>query len=231
MHQRGLNLLGLKSANFELAAKLRAAIQDQRLPMDIVLCPEAYPHRARQIGGALLHHIANPVLDPSWDGAQREIWRQADAVGAEGLPWQAYNQQAVRPLQQIGSLVYPEQDFEMEFAYQAYGDTYNAFLAGFNWAPSDFVRVFPWRERYADKLPPIADADAHGNLAKWSAQLDHTRNLYLAAEPSYEAFQDAAKNGRLICVIRGREGEASAYYGPANAVLYAKERIDGWKWW
>ena len=37
---------------------------------------------------------------------------------------------------------------------------YNAVLAGFNWPPYDFVRVFPWRERYVDRLVPIADVDA-----------------------------------------------------------------------
>lgn len=230
LHNRGFNLLGLKSANFELVDTLRAAIAAQQLPMDIVLTPEAYPHRARRRGDALLHHIANPILAPR----HRDLWLKIDPLGPEGLVWTGYETQVLGPLRLAGCLVYPEQDFEMEFAYDAYGsDTgYNAFLAGFNWAPSDFVRVFPWRERYADKLTPIADADAHGDLQKWSPQLDHTRNLFLATDPSYAAFREAARLGRVVCVIPDPEGaERPAIYGPAAAAAYVRARIGEWKWW
>ena len=106
-------------------------------------------------------------------------------------------------------------------------------LAGFNWSPRDFVRVFPWRERYVDKLTPIADADSHGDLQKWSPQLDHTRMLFLAKAPTYADFQDAAANGRVVCVIHDAEGVKSraTYYGRQPAVDYVKQRVDQWKWW
>ena len=205
--------------------------------MDVVLCPEAYPHRARWQGGVILHHIANPTLDPGWNEAERSVWKSADLAGAKGLNWQDYQDQVLRPLQAQGALIYPEQDFEMEFAYRAYDaglnneGGYNAMLAGFNWEPSDFIRVFPWRERYTDKLPLIADVDAHGPLAEWSPQLDRTRNLFLAKGPKYSDFQDAAANGRVVCVITGRNGAETAYYGSTAAVNYVKARIMEWKWW
>ena len=229
LNQRGFNLLGLKSSDFALAEQLRDAIRRQQLPMDVVLCPEAYPHRATHRGGAVLHHVANPTLDPAWNDKQRSTWLAADAAGAESLPWTEYQSRVLQPLQEMGSLIYPEQDFEMEFAYESYDTSYNAMLVGFNWAPSDFVRVFPWRERYIDRLVLIADADAHGDLAKWSPQLDHTRNLYLADSPSYANFQKAAAAGRVVCVIAPRDDEPAALYGQANAVTYAKKRIADWR--
>ncbi len=239
LQQRGLDLLGIKSDDFTVGAPLQKAAHSLGRPMEVVLCPEAYPHRSQRIGGPLLHHVANITLNPSWNDAQVAIWRAADAAGKKGLPWPDYQKRVIHPLQKAGSLIYPEQDFEMEHAYSAYDDGvhnkrgYNAMLAGFNWSPRDFVRVFPWRERYIDKLTPIADADSHGDLKKWSPQLDHTRMLFLAKKPTYSDFKDAARYGRVVCVIHDAEGAKSraTFYGRQPAVDYVRRRIDEWKWW
>lgn len=238
LRRRGFHLLALKSDDLKLADPLLEAIRKKRLPMDVILCPEAYPHRLRRFGGPLLHHVGNFTLNPNWDARQRQKWVAADEAGRKGLDWADYRRQVLGPLQQLGSLCYPEQDFEMEYAYSAYDDGvygrngYNAVQAGFNWSPRDFVRVFPWRERYVDKLPPVADADAHGDLQKWSPQLDHTRHLYIARGPGYDQFLEASKNGRVVCVIAEPEGVASGFtfYGHPAAVDYVKKHMDQWKW-
>jgi prenyltransferase beta subunit len=239
LHKRGFNLLGLKSEKFEDAERLLAAIREQKLPMDVVLCPEMYPHRLTQLGGAVLNHVGNFTLDPRWTAEQKEVWRLADAAGRQYLPWVGYRDKVVKPLAAQGSLAYPEQDFELEYALISYGDDrsgatgYNAVLCGFNWPPRDFVRVFPWRERYVDRLVPIADIDAHGDLAKWSDQLDATRTLFLARGPTYADFQEAAAAGRVVTVIAQPEGVPSgaSYYGPPAAVDYVRRRRAEWQWW
>lgn len=218
LQKRGLNLLGLKSTNAALVNELRRAIADQQLPMDVVLCPEMYPHRATRPGGLELHHIFNATVEDTSNLEQ------------PSMPWPEYVDRVITPTVDR-SLVYPEQDFEMDIAFDIYENGYNAFLAGFNWAPSDFVRVFPWRERYVQQLPAIADADSHGDLEKWSEHLDYTRNLYLAEDPSYASFLDAAKRGRLVCVIAPRDGKAVAYYGRRTAVEFVKARENVWRWW
>jgi len=238
LRRRGLHLLALKSDDLKLADPLLEAIRKKRIPMDVILCPEAYPHRLRRFGGPLLHHVGNFTLNPNWDAQQRQTWAAADEAGRKGLDWSDYQRHVLGPLQQLGSLCYPEQDFEMEYAYSAYDDGlygrhgYNAVQAGFNWSPRDFVRVFPWRERYVDKLPPIADADAHGDLQKWSPQLDHTRHLYIARGPGYDQFFEASKNGRVVCVIAKPEGVASGFtfYGHPAAVDHVKNHTDEWRW-
>ncbi|MFT5526285.1 MAG: prenyltransferase beta subunit [Pirellulaceae bacterium] len=239
LRRRKFNLLALKSSDFSVTKALRESILATKQPLDVILCPEAYSHRAIRHGGVTLDHIANVTLDPRWSDEEKFKWLTADRLGASHLTWQAYQRQVIRPVQQLGSLVYPEHEFEMEYGYSAYDDGvynkhgYNAILAGFNWQPRDFVRVFPWRERYVDKLTPIADADAHGDLKKWSPQLDHTRHLYLAKGPTYADFLDAASNGRVVCVVYGAEGVRSGvtYYGRQAAVEFVKQRVDEWKWW
>jgi prenyltransferase beta subunit len=234
LHQRGFNLLGLKSDKFDDATRLPPTLGERKLPLDIILCPEAYPHRLLGLGGVELNHVGNFTLDPRWTAAEQAAWRTADEAGQKNLPWSEYRRTVLEPLRRNRVLSYPEQDFEQEHAYIAYGDGgYNAVLVGFNWAPRDFVRVFPWRERYVGRLTPIADADSHGDLAKWSPQLDHTRMLYLAKEPSYAGFLEAAAAGRVVGVVAEPEGVASGatYYGRPAAVEYAKRRVAEWRWW
>ena len=236
LQARGLDLLGLKSYDFGKAAELQVAAKKMDPPMEVVLCPEAYPHRTVWVGGAKFHHIANPTLNPAWRERERSIWDTSNVAGKATLPWMEYQRQVIRPLRQMGGLVYPEQDFEMEFALAAYDEGvhsnqgYNGVLAGFNWAPRDFVRVFPWRERYVDKLVPVADVDAHGDLKKWSPQLDHCRMLFLADEPGYGEFLDAGKAGRIVCAVLGEDGKV-ALYGSPETVAEMRKREAEWKWW
>ena len=251
LRARGLDLLALKSSDLKLAAKLQQAARSLAPPMEVVLCPEAYPHRTLRFGGALLHHVGNATLDPSHPKTS-SVWRIADQAGAQGNAWSLYQEKVIRVVQESLvqtsprkktrprlNLFYPEQDFEMEYAYSAYDDGvhqrhgYNAVLAGFNWSPRDFVRVFPWRERYVDKLAPIADCDAHGDLQKWSLQLDHTRHLFIAKSPSMSSFLDAAAAGRVVCVILDAPGVGSrvTYYGHPAAVAFVKQRQKQWQWW
>jgi prenyltransferase beta subunit len=234
LSRRGFHLLGLKSAKFADAQPLLAAIGEQQLAMDVILTPEAYPHRLTVAGGLMLNHVGNFTLDSRWTQEQRARWQVADEVGQAGKPWITYREQVLRPLQELKCLCYPEQDFELEHAYVAYDQAgYNAVLAGFNWAPRDFVRVFPWRERYVGRLAPIADADAHGDLEKWSDQLDHTRMLFIARGPTYADFLEAAVNERVVCVVVARSGVASGFacYGPPAATEFVRKHVKEWRWW
>lgn len=239
LHKRGFNLLALKSDKFEHAEPLRQSIRKRALPMDVILCVEAYPHRLTHFGGVVLDHVGNFTLDPRWSATDRAVWHAADKAGTERLPWIGYRDKVIQPLARLGSLSYPEQDYDLECAYIRYGDDcsgrhgYNAVLVGFNWPPHDFVRVFPWRERYVDRLTSIADVDAHGDLTKWTSALDHTRTLFIAKGPSYADFQEAAAAGRVVTAIVKAEDVPSgaSYYGPAAAVEYVRQRSDQWRWW
>lgn len=234
LSRRGFHLLGIKSARFDDAQPLLAAIRAQKLPLDVVLAPEAYPHRLSTRGGLVLNHVGNFTLDARWTADEQARWVAADQVGEANPSWGTYRDQVLRPLQTLNCLCYPEQDFELEHAYIAYDQPgYNAVLAGFNWAPRDFVRVFPWRERYVTRLTPIADADAHGDLATWSPQLDHTRLLFIAGGPTYADFLKAAEQGRIVCVVAGPAGVSAGYscYGPSAAVDFIRQHEAEWRWW
>lgn len=239
IHRRGFHLLALKSDKFEDAEVLQRAIRARALPMEVILCPEAYPHQCVFPGGAVLDHIGNFTLDPRWGFAERQRWLTADGLGRQRPTWADYRDRVLQPLIALGSLTYPEQDYDQETAYEFYGHDlsgkrgYNAVLVGFNWPPQDFVRVFPWRERYVTRLVPIADVDAHGDLAKWNDHLDRVRTLYVAKSPSSAEFLAAAAAGRVVTVIApgGESRPGPTYYGSPQTVAYLREREATWRWW
>jgi prenyltransferase beta subunit len=106
LQARGLDLIAMKTDDFVVGRSIQKAARAMKPPMDVLLCPEAYPHRASRFGNVLLHHIGNMTLDPSLK-TQQAIWQRADAVGRKGLAWLSYQNQVIRPLQNAGACVIP----------------------------------------------------------------------------------------------------------------------------
>ncbi|HQF13620.1 MAG TPA: terpene cyclase/mutase family protein [Thermogutta sp.] len=213
-------------------------IKKQGYPMEVVSIPEQYGHQLKWIGGHPANHVANFFL-PLGDSPEiKEFLAAVDTAGRAGLPWPEYVQKVIQPVVQRGSLFYPELDYEMMNAYIVYdggledGLGYNAVVGGLGWPIWDWIRMFPYRERWVGKLPIIVDADAHGEIAKWLEPLDRQRLLYLAEHYDLPHFLDACRQVRTVCVIRGGENKDElAFYGDPAVVEYVKRHQSEWQWW
>ncbi len=230
-----LDFIGAKTAD---VAEARAYAASRGYRLEIVACPENYPHKLRWLGGHPADHVSNWLIPPEMSEAQQRIFAAADRAGRQGLPWNEFRRQVIRPMQQMGTLFYPEMDYSMVNAYMVYDDEledqagYNAFIAALGWPAWDWVRHFPYRERWVGKLPALADGDAHGDVTKWEVRLLKQRTLYLAEDYRLAGLLDACRNGRTVCVIRDdREPSGVVYYGSAPAVRYVEKHRAAWQWW
>jgi prenyltransferase beta subunit len=231
----GVNLLGVKAT--EVAeARRHAAAKGYRL--EVVACPENYAHTLRWLGGHPADHVSNWLIPPEMNDQQRQAFAAADAAGRRGLPWAEFRQQVIAPMHAMGSLVYPEMDYSMVNAYMVYDDGldgqpgFSALIAGLGWPAWDWIRHFPYRERWVGKLPMMADGDAHGDLSAWRGRLEKQRILYLAEDHRLPAFAEACRQGRAVCVIRDETASTGiVYYGTSAAVRYLKRHEAEWKWW
>jgi hypothetical protein len=170
--------------------------------------------------------------------AQRQRFADADKLARTGLPWSRFKAEVIAPTLEVGTLFYPELDHGMVNAYMVYDDGldgrpgYNALIGALGYEPWDWIRMFPYRERWVGRLPVLADGDAHGDLAAWSERLDRQRTLYLATDPAHPGFLDACRNNRTVCVIRrGPDRAELVFYGAPNAVAHVKKHMREWKWW
>lgn len=241
----GLDLIAVKTSEravlagngiSEAVRQMRAYADARGYAVEIVDSPENYRHRLVWFSGMPGNHVSNFMIPPDLSKTDRDVYRSAYMAGREGLDWDAFQETVIEPMRRMGTLFYPELDYARLNAYQVYDeglfgeDGYNAVPAA-HFGNYDWVRHFPYKERWIGQLPMIADGDAHGNLEKWAHNLDSFRNLYIAESYRYEDYLEAARNGRSVCVIRIPETGELRYYGAPAAVAYLKERLSVWRWW
>ena len=235
MRAMRLHLVGAKTDDVNEA---RAYVKEHGYDLDVLACPENYLHKLLWLGGYPANHISNWIIPPMMSKHERATFLSADEAGKKELPWPAFKRRVVYPVLEMGTLFYPELDYSMVNAYMAYDDGldghpgFNAFIAALGWPAWDWVRHFPYRERWVGKLPALADGDAHGDVAEWKNRLLKQRILYFAEEHDLPHFLDALRNGSSVCVIRDESVSSKVvYYGSPAAVNYARKHRAEWQWW
>ena len=230
-----LDLVGAKTTDVNEA---RRYVDEHGYNLEVLACPENYAHQMLWLGDYPANHISNWVIPPDMSASQRAAFQTADEAGQQGLPWPAFKRQVIAPMLEMGTLFYPELDYSMVNAYLAYDDGldgrpgFTGFLAALGWPAWDWVRHFPYRERWVGKLPALADGDAHGDIAEWKDRLLKQRILYFAPQHDLPHFLEALREGRSVCVIRDdRVTSGVVYYGRPAAVAYAREHRAEWQWW
>jgi hypothetical protein len=238
----GFSFLGVKTNTPDgskvTVEEARRYVQEKGHRLELVGNPENYGHKLEWLGGHPAHHVSNWLVPPAMTAEQRQRFNAADAAGRKGLPWSRFKAEVIAPALDIGTLFYPEMDYGMMNAYMVYDDGldgrpgYNAVIGGLGWPVWDWIRFFPYRERWVGRLPIVVDGDAHGDLEKNLERLDRQRLLYFAKDHGLAGFLDACQAGRTVCVIRrGADRSELVFYGAPAAVAYARKHIGQWKWW
>lgn len=242
-----LNFIAVKSEEKEVVLSegisgsvkaARAYVKKKGYPLEITESPENYSHKLHWINGQKADHVSNFMIPPDLSPEEGEIYETAFKAGQLGLDWTEFKEQVIKPIQSIrtGTLFYPELDYTMVNAYMVYDDGldgnpgYNA-VPGAHFGNIDWMRHFPYKERWEGVLPIIADGDAHGDMVKWRPNLEQYRNIFIAKSYFHPDYVDASLNGRSVCVIRMPATGELRYYGSKAAVVYLKKHLDEWLWW
>lgn len=241
-----LNLIGIKSKEkaIDLDKGISPSVFNNReyaikkkYPLEVLEFPENYSHNLIWDNGQKADHVSNFLIPPNLSMEEGQIYKKAFLAGQKGLTWNNFKKQVIHPIQNLkgGTLFYPELDYTMLNAYKVYddglknGDGYNA-VPGAHFGNIDWVRHFPYKERWEGVLPIIADGDAHSNIVKWRKNLMQFRNIYIAKTYDFKNYIDASMNKRSVCVIHMPSGEVR-YYGNVAAINYLKKHKKEWQWW
>src|SRR5690606_32595448 len=87
---------------------------------------------------------------------------------------------------------------------------------------------------YRGHIPFVALQDAHGNEPWWFADMtEGFRTLFLAEEPTYDAFLRALAAGRVAAVRRDvlSGGQTWIHAGDRAVLDFIREREADWRWW
>ncbi len=239
------NFIGVKTTEKEVldgkglsetVSKAREYARQKGYQLEIVDCPENYAHRLVWFSGMNGDHCSNMLIPPSMTDSQNQDYLNLYDEGLKRLPWEEFREKVIKPAEEMGTLFYPELDFTMMNAYMVYDEGLDG-KVGYNAVPGahfnniDWVRHFPYKERWLGHLPMIADGDAHGDIVKWIPNLEMFRNVFIAKDYKFEDYVDASRNGRSVCVIKMPESGEIRYYGSQEAVTYLKIHLEEWKWW
>lgn len=241
-----LNLIGVKSKEKDvdlnkgispLVAKVREYAEKKGYPLEVLEFPENYSHNLIWPNGQKADHVSNFLIPPKLSSSEGQIYKKAFEAGQAGLTWDNFRREVIHPIKNLktGTLFYPEMDYTIVNAYRVYdeglngGDGYNA-VPGAHFGNIDWVRHFPYKERWEGVLPIVADGDAHANIVKWRKNLLQFRNVYIASSYLFKDYIDASLHGRSVCVIHMPSG-AIRYYGSNEAVAYLKKHLKEWQWW
>lgn len=240
----GLNLIAVKTTEESLYASngMSKSIQEareyaaaQNYPLEVVEEPENYRHRLKWFSGLYGNHVSNYMIPPDITGDQWNTIKTAYEAGIKRLPWEEYKKEVIEPILAMGNLYYPELDYTRLNAYIVYDEGLNGGV-GYNAVPAahfgnyDWVRHFPYKERWLGQLPMIADGDAHGDIHEWKENLESYRNIFIAKDYTYASYIEASQNQRSVCVIKMPSGEIR-YYGSQAAIAYLKNHKQDWQWW
>jgi hypothetical protein len=241
----GLNLIAVKTTEAEVVesngiskvvARAREYAAEKGYLLEIVDSPENHRHRFKWLSGMEGNHISNFMIPPGISEEERSIYISSYNAGTRSYDWPVFKEKVIRPMLELGTLFYPELDYTMLNAYISYDEGLDG-NTGFNGVPAahfgnyDWVRHFPYKERWIGQLPMIADGDAHGDIYEWRHWLETLRNVYIAKSHKYEDYLDASLNGRSVCVIRFPDTGEIRYYGSSGAVDYLKKHKPQWQWW
>ena len=241
-----LNLIGVKSKERDvnldkgispLVLKDREYAIHKKYPLEVLEFPENYSHNLIWDNGQKADHVSDFLIPPNLSEEEGQTYKKAFLAGQKGLTWNDFKKEVIHPIKNLkgGTLFYPELDYTMLNAYKVYddgleeGDGYNA-VPGAHFGNIDWVRHFPYKERWEGILPIIADGDAHANIVKWRKNLMQYRNIYIAKNYNFKNYIDSSKNNRSVCVIHMPSGEVR-YYGNVTAINYLKKHKKEWQWW
>ncbi|WP_147676714.1 prenyltransferase/squalene oxidase repeat-containing protein [Algibacter pacificus] len=241
-----INLIGVKSniKTIDLNKGISAQVENNRryakqkgYPLEVLELPENYSHKLKWPNSQKADHVSNFIIPPNLSHSNALLYKKAYLAGKKGFTWSRFKNNVLSPIKTLkkGTLFYPELDYTIVNAYRVYddglngGNGYNA-VPGAHFGNIDWVRHFPYKERWEGVLPIVADGDAHGNVVKWQKHLLQFRNVFIAKDYHYAAYIDASFNRRSVCVIHMPSG-AVRYYGSAEAIVYLKKHRKEWQWW
>ncbi|SFD24482.1 prenyltransferase/squalene oxidase repeat-containing protein [Algibacter pectinivorans] len=241
-----INLIGVKTNTKHIdfkngisaqVTKNKSYVKQKNYKLEVLELPENYSHKLTWNNNQKADHISNFLVPPNLSYKQAQIYNKAFNAGKEGLSWIGFKTNVIRPIRKLSkeTLFYPELDYSMINAYQVYdegldfGYGYNA-VPGAHFGNIDWVRHFPYKERWEGVLPIIADGDAHGNINKWQEHILQFRNIFIAKDYHFKSYIEASLNGRSVCVIRMPSGTLR-YYGSKAAINYLKKHQSQWEWW
>ncbi len=225
-----IDLWGAKNASPAWLEAASAIAHAQQVPVTFFTSNEEYGTWVSVPGMGTYSHTSD-IIAPAGANIGDSL------AGGQDVTWEEFRERRLEPLQAgDGRLVW--QFGENEALTRLFLDdslTRGGFAAisSFHFGNPDFTNSEPFLKQYRNQIPYVGLQDAHGDESWWwGDQLEGFRTLFLATEPTWDAWLDALQNNRVAAVRRDRvSGGEMWVHGPPDVLEIAMQQKDRWQWW
>jgi hypothetical protein len=226
-----IHMWGAKNATPEWIASAQSIADQRRVPVKLFIANEEYGTWVNVPGFGTYSHTSD-VIVPA--GANF-----GPSLASRGVvSWPEFRQLRLAPLQQAqGRLIW--QFGENEELVRIYLDDSlqrggYAAISTFHFGNPDFTNSEPFLQYYREQIPSIALQDAHGSEPWWFADMTTGfRTLFLAREPSWEAWLEALRQNWVVAVRHDApSGFKTWMHGGSPPVIETVcRKARDWQWW
>jgi len=231
---RGLHidLWGAKNATPAWMAAVQARADQTGVPVKFFTANEEYGTWVDVPGLGTYSHTADVIAPPGTNAEETSM-----AI-AGVLSWEQFRDRRMAPLEAIGGRLIWQFGENEELVRLYFDDSLErggyAAISTFHFGNPDFTNSEPFLNRWRGRIPYITLQDAHGPEPWWFADITTgCRTLFLAEEPTYEAWMRALKNNWVVAVRHDSVSKLKTWrHGGSDevvAAVFAQEAQ--WRWW
>ena len=230
---RGLHihLWGCKNSKDGWIERAQQIADREKVPVKFFIADEEYGTFTDIPGFGTYSHMSDLVVPAGVDYGP-------NLAGKAVTTWEEFRQRRIVPLEKAqGRMVW--QFGENEPLVRALLDDSvekglgYAAISTYHFGNPDFVTSQPFLWHYRYKLPLIGLQDAHGNESWFWGPLVGFRTVFVAKEPTWEAWLGAMKKRWVVAVRHDGVTEfATKMHGGAPGVQeFVKQHAKQWQWW
>lgn len=226
-----IHLWGAKNAQPGWIERAQSIADRGKVPVRFFVSNEEYGTFVSLPGLGIYSHTSDPIAPAGVDFGP-------SMAGETPTPWVQFRENRIGRLEDAGGrMVWQICDNEEWSRVQlddsvARGRGYSA-ISSFHFQ-QNFVYMLPFLFRYRHLIPFAALQDAHGGEAWWWAdELAGYRTIFLAAEPTWDAWLEALKRQWVVAV---RHDAVTRFRtrmlgGGPGVQDFLREHEAEWKWW
>lgn len=226
-----IHLWGAKNPAKGWVDRAQAIADGRKVATRFFVANEEYGSWLRMPGLGVYSHMSDVIAPAGVDfGPPMAAGQTPD--------WAAFRERRLDPLQKAGGRLVWQFGENEELVRLVLDDSlerggYEA-ISTFHFGNPDFTNSEPFLERYRGRLPFVALQDAHGPQPWYFADMTTGfRTLFLASEPSWEAWLEALRLSRVAAVRRDEAsgGQTWIQAGSPAVLEFVRAHESDWRWW
>jgi hypothetical protein len=232
-----IHLWGAKNARPGWIARAQAIARRGNAPVQFFASNEEYGTWVNIPGMGTYSHTSD-IIAPADSTFGAPMGQRGPGAASAAVSWPEFRRGRLAPLEHAkGRLIWQFGENE-ELVRMFLDDSVErggyAAISTYHFGNPDFTNSEPFLHRWRGQIPFVALQDAHGAEPWWFADMTAGfRTLFIAQEPTWDAWLDALKEQRVVAVRRDAlsRGQTWMHGSSRETVEFVREREEQWRWW